>query len=342
MGDTTPQNNTLPPGLLRAPFPYFGGKSVIAAQVWRWLGDVSKYIEPFFGSGPVLLQRPGYDARRHTETVNDADGLLCNFWRAVSADADAVARYADWPVNENDLHARHMWLVGQKDALQTRLEGDPYYYDSQIAGWWVWGICCWVGAEWCSGKGPWHVVEHQLLRLPTGEQGIKRRIVHITKSGQGIHGMKRPGLGEWFRAIQERLRRVRVCCGDWQRVCRYTPTPHNGRVGVFLDPPYAHTLRDPALYRVESNISMHVQQWCIDRGNNPMVRIVLSGLNSEHDVLLAHHWRKWTWNVNKGYGFQGKRPNRPTRALHACWISPHCLGEVENLSLFRPIIGGST
>lgn len=40
-----------------------------------------------------------------TETINDKDGLVSNFWRPVQAEPDAVAGHADWPVNENDLHA---------------------------------------------------------------------------------------------------------------------------------------------------------------------------------------------------------------------------------------------
>jgi site-specific DNA-adenine methylase len=41
--------------LLRAPFPWFGGKSRIAHLVWERFGDVAHYIEPFAGSLAVLL-----------------------------------------------------------------------------------------------------------------------------------------------------------------------------------------------------------------------------------------------------------------------------------------------
>lgn len=118
---------------MRAPFPYFGGKSTIAGEVWRRFGDVPNYVEPFFGSGAVLLARPEWHLGK-METVNDKDGLLANFWRAVVADPEAVAYCADWPVNENDQHARHAWLVSQKETLQERLEGDPEYYDAKVAG----------------------------------------------------------------------------------------------------------------------------------------------------------------------------------------------------------------
>lgn len=29
---------------LKAPFPYFGGKSFIADRVWQWLGEVGNYV----------------------------------------------------------------------------------------------------------------------------------------------------------------------------------------------------------------------------------------------------------------------------------------------------------
>jgi hypothetical protein len=120
---------------LKAPFPWFGGKSRVADLVWQRLGaDVCNYVEPFFGSGAVLLGRPGFDAEKMTETINDKDGFVANFWRAISKDPEAVADSSDWPQNENDLHARHAWLVGQRETLVARLEGDPEFFDAKIAG----------------------------------------------------------------------------------------------------------------------------------------------------------------------------------------------------------------
>lgn len=139
---------------LKSPFPWFGGKSKVTPQVWRALGDVQNYAEPFFGSGAVLLGRPSWhDA--NVETVNDADRYIANFWRALQAAPDEVAHYADYPVNECDLEARHLWLVNQgMQHMADNLFNDPDWYDAKIAGWWVWGICSWIGSGWCSGTGP--------------------------------------------------------------------------------------------------------------------------------------------------------------------------------------------
>ena len=131
---------------VRAPFPWFGGKSRAAHLVWEALGDVANYVEPFAGSAAVLLARP--HAPR-CETINDRDGMVANFWRAVRAAPAEVAHHADWPVNEADLHARHRWLIGQRESLTERLIADPEWYDARIAGWWCWGACAWIGDGWC-------------------------------------------------------------------------------------------------------------------------------------------------------------------------------------------------
>ena len=124
-------------GTLAAPFPYFGGKSLACSTVWQAFGDVDNYVEPFCGSAAMLLGAP---EGQRVETINDADGFVANFWRAVSKDDAAVAEALDWPVNEADLFARHIWLVQQSEGLLARLHADPDYYDARIAGWWAWGV----------------------------------------------------------------------------------------------------------------------------------------------------------------------------------------------------------
>ena len=68
--------------ILKAPFPYFGGKLSIADEVWKRIGYVRNYVEPFAGSLAVLLNRPSpFDG---VETVNDYSSHLVNVWRAIS------------------------------------------------------------------------------------------------------------------------------------------------------------------------------------------------------------------------------------------------------------------
>jgi hypothetical protein len=333
----------------KAPFPWFGGKARVAKEVWQHFGDIPSYIEPFFGSGAVLLNRPlPPDAMQPqgVETVNDLDGLVCNFWRALQQDPDAVAQYADWPVNENDLHARHIWLVERKDTLQERLEGDPDYCDAKIAGWWVWGMACWIGGGFCSGEGPWQMVEEdgvrQLVHLGNAGQGVQRRRVQLGNAGQGINLVGdqpdgNPGIGEcgllaWMRALAERLRRVRVCCGDWTRVCGGNSGDAFAHFfaagdlcGIFLDPPYADTAnRTDSIYRQESLTVAHaVRDWAIAHGDDPRLRIALCGYQDEHQ--MPADWKMVKWKAHGGMAGLGNNQGKLNKFRERIWFNKSCL-----------------
>jgi hypothetical protein len=343
----------------KSPYPYFGSKSKIAGAVWERFGDVRGYIEPFFGSGAVLLARPWpFDGM---ETVNDADGLVSNFWRAIQHDPQAVARYADWPTLENDLHARHVWLVERKDRLQAKLEGEPDFYDAKIAGWWVWAMALWIGGEFCSGKGPWkrkkvdgawqlvkdgnagRGVKRQLVHLGDG-RGVKRQRVHLSDGrGQGNPGTGECGLLAWMESLAERFLRVRVCCGDWTRICG----GNSGNAlnhffasgipcGIFLDPPYsAEAGRDPSIYRQESLTVAHdVREWSLDHGDDPRLRIALCGYEGEHK--MPKNWKCLEWKASSGYAQVGKAEGlngKTNRHRDRIWFSPHCLNHTKKKEL---------
>jgi DNA adenine methylase len=320
---------------LKSPFPYIGGKSKIAPTVWQLLGDVPNYVEPFCGSAAVLLARPA-DHNGGIETVNDADGMIANFWRALKYAPEKVAEHADWPVNENDLHARHVWLVGQRESIVARLEGDPEWFDAKVAGWWVWGMACWIGGGFCSGNGPWHVVDGELVRNGDAGQGVTRQCIHLGDAGQGVK-RKTCDLVDYFDALSDRLRNVRVCCGDWSRVCGPTPTVCNGLTGVFLDPPYGTaTGRDMGCYSMDSGIvSNAVRNWCLERGHDPRMRILLAGYDGEHNVLEVDDWHKISWEAYGGYANQNKNGVNNNKRRERLWVSPHCLRFVSGQLRFE-------
>lgn len=349
---------------IKAPFPWFGGKSKVAHIVWERFGaNIPNYVEPFFGSGAVLLERP--EDAIGTETVNDLDGFVANFWRALQYAPDEVIKWADWPVNENDLHARHAWLVrNHLGTLQPMLEGDPDYYDAKVAGWWVWGICQWIGGGWCSGRGPWQANENGVL-AKNGENGVARRIPHLS-GGKGVHraslaGVKRqrPHLGDagagvhqasltssdlyaYMQALSARMRRVRVTSGDWARIVGPSPTYKLGLTGVFLDPPYSDLAdRDSDLYATDSLTVAHdCRTWAMENGDNPLLRIALCGYTGEHDEnMLSGGWTPFYWKANGGYANRGNGKGKENAKKEVIWFSPHCLkpstNDLINLSLFE-------
>ncbi len=408
--------------LLKAPFPYFGGKKTVAHLVWDRLGRVGNYIEPFAGSLAVLLLRPD---QPKVETVNDLDCYLSNFWRATQQAPEQVVEHADGPVNECDLHARHRWLVLSPDAqaFRDRMRTDPDYFDPKIAGWWCWGLCCWIGSGWCDASqlerhanqkpdlaGPYNTglgmgvvatggsAEWQQIPLigdpPRGEHraadGLHQKRPHLSGDNPGSRGMgvhahahlpqgrpqladaydigrgvnasppagltqQLPRLGarfgnadlpgvlnpvaggtcatrqqwllDWFGRLRDRLRNVRVCCGDWSRVCfSESVTTSLGVTGVFLDPPYsAQAGRAKKLYASESlTVAHQVRDWCLERGADPLMRICLAGYAGEgHESLESAGWSVVAWESQGGYGNRSAR-GKANRKKERLWFSPHC------------------
>lgn len=289
---------------LYAPFPWFGGKRRVAPIIWAALGDVPNYVEPFAGSLAVLLGRP-HDPQR--ETVNDKDAYIANFWRAMRSDPEKVAKWADWPINENDLHARHKWLREQKPNLVERAESDMDFCDPKLAGLWCWGICMWIGGKWCG------CTDRRRPKL-----GHRQGILAKNKKGESM---------EYAKWLAERMKDVFVACGDWERVCGRVPTTHQGLTGVFFDPPYSMGVRDDSLYTEDQDgIAPRVLKWCEDHGADPQFRIALCGYDGEHNALEGEGWRVYRWRTAGGYATKKTASNADhNRFKERIWFSPHCL-----------------
>jgi hypothetical protein len=314
--------------VLRSPYPYFGGKRKVAPIVWRAFGDVPNYVEPFFGSGAVLLGRPQIGK---IETINDINAHVSNFWRAVRAEPDAVARYADGAVNEADLHARHAWLVAGAPAHRERMLSEPDYFDAKIAGWWVWGLCAWIGHGWCE---PGRKASRQIPVLSVvnsgGGNGVhasSARLPALGHSGRGSHSPEAGPLADWFGDLQTRLSRVRVACGDWTRVISgavtgATNTRENmGMIpcGVFLDPPYEG---EEGVYVDGGAVAGAVREWALANGDSPRLRIALCGYEG---ASMPSTWREHAWKAAGGYGNRNGGEANENARRERVWLSPHCL-----------------
>ena len=297
---------------LRAPFPWFGGKSKQAAMVWERFGAVQNYVEPFAGSLAVLLGRP--QPFGGAETVNDADGFIVNFWRAVATQPEIVERWCDWPVTDLDLWSRHDWLVKQRETLTAELEADPEFCDPKIAGWWVWGICAWIGSGWCAAT-------RKRQRIHTGDLGMgvhsptSRKRIHTGNAGTGVLAL-----------LAERLRAVRVLCGDFGKALQSGVLRYGTTTAVYLDPPYAYSAkREANLYAKDSGtVSGRVREWCLEHGDRADLRIALAGYEGEHELpgWDCVHWKPPAGMENSAKTATQAKANN---ARERVWFSPHCL-----------------
>lgn len=295
---------------MRAPFPWFGGKSLAAPAVWAALGDVSHYVEPFAGSLAVLLARPGGAGR--SEIVNDLDGMIANFWRSVALRPAEVAAAADYPIVQVDMYARWRDLESRRDGMVEALRADPRWCDPEAAGWWVWGQSAAVGANWLHGYDA-------RPQSPTVALGVHAR----------------DGVGR-IRDVAERLRRVSVWCADWSACVTIGAAGNASPVGVFLDPPYSDT-RAAGCYR-EDDTAVHaaVLHWAMHAP--PQWRIVIAGFDGEHDALDGLGWTRRAWKPPIS-GMHARAPDgrgSRNKAREVLWASPACLPDAV-ISMF----GGS-
>ena len=214
------------------------------------------------------------------------------------------------------------------------------------------GLNSWIGSGWCSGNGPWTVDESGELVRNAG-QGVNRQLPHLGDAGQGGDASspsgtqakastasvlpRDEGLFAYFAELADRLRGVRVCCGDWSRVTGPSVTHRHGMTGVFLDPPYADTAgRTADIYATDSlDVAHDVRRWAIEEGRNPLMRICLAGYEGEHD--MPEDWTVVEWKAQGGFGNQsdtddGGRANAHKERL---WFSPACIKvEKAQRSLF--------
>jgi len=290
---------------LSAPFPYFGGKSKVAETIWSSFGDVRSYIEPFCGSMAVLLHK---QEPTDYEIVNDMDGLLTNFWRAIKHEPEGVAGMAACPPSEIEITARHNWVYERKDCI-VEMQEDPEWYDVKAAAYWVYVRSTFIGSGSFQGKIG--------LRLPRLDVGV------------GIHAACRRGdLDGILCELSDRLERVRIACGSWERVLSKTPlkgfaTP----TAVFLDPPYQSGEFYDGVYEHANDVFGDVRAWAIEHGDDPELRIALCGYEPNE---MPRDWYTVAWKTAGGLGNIGEGGRgRSNRTRERIWFSPHCINPDE-------------
>ena len=133
----------------------------------------------------------------------------------------------------------------------------------------------------------------------------------------------------WLMELSERLRRVRVACGEWDRILGESVTVKHGITGVLLDPPYSSEEHDVTYSADSGDVATKVRDWAIANGDNPALRIALCGYDGEHP--MPKNWEPLAWKARGGYGSQAQGRGRDNAKRERVWFSPHCL---RPMSLF--------
>lgn len=77
---------------MNAVLKYPGAKNRLAKWIVSFIPEHDVYVEPFFGSGAVLFNKP----RSHIETVNDLHSEVVNFFKVLREQGDTLAKAIDY------------------------------------------------------------------------------------------------------------------------------------------------------------------------------------------------------------------------------------------------------
>ena len=291
-------------------FPYVGGKCLVAPEINRQFGAIDTRIDAFTGSSSWILASPPVKY----EIVNDLDGYVVNYLRAVKYAPDEVARHLDFPRAELELIAYHHYTRDRLPELVSRLGGDPEYYDPVIAARWAYVMAHSLMYEY-KRDGGWSVRDGRLVY----ERGTGRIRGSMTSRHLLLTRLlKERRVFEYITSLSERLRCVQVWWNDFEVVVEKADRSEFGVVGVLLDPPYPRHLRDYDYDTDAADVWHRAARWAVSNGDNPRLRIAVCGYNdAESDALFPPSWSRFFW---RRFGL-GRNKDK-----ECVWFSPHCKG----------------
>ena len=190
-------------GKLTQPLKWFGGKHYLAPKIIDLMPPHVHYVEPFFGGGSVLLQKP-YEGI--SEVINDRYGRLSNFWKVIADPAQFEQFYRQV---EALPFSQQLWEESQQPA------------DDPVEA----AVCFFVFARQ-SRAG-------QLKDFATLSRNRTRRAMNEQASAwmTAVAGLPQ---------VHVRLKRVVVLCDDAVNVIRQQDGPNTL---FYCDPPYLHETR---------------------------------------------------------------------------------------------------
>ena len=123
---------------MKAIAKYPGSKWSLADWIIDFFPEHHSYLEPFFGSGAVLFNKP----RSHIETVNDLDGNVVNLFECIREDPEKLARYVYYTPYAREAYEKAFNGVVPEDKFERALNfyirlnmGHGFRTNGEKVGW---------------------------------------------------------------------------------------------------------------------------------------------------------------------------------------------------------------
>ncbi len=96
---------------MKAVVKYPGSKWSLAKWIIGYFPEHHSYLEPFFGSGAVLFNKP----RSNIETVNDLDGNVVNLFECIKEDPQKLARMVHFTPYAREVYEKAYEIAPDED-----------------------------------------------------------------------------------------------------------------------------------------------------------------------------------------------------------------------------------
>lgn len=238
---------------MRTVLKYPGSKWNIASKLVELLPEHHSYVEPFFGSGAVLFNKPVSDI----ETINDLDSDVTNLFRCIQKDAERLARLVmTTPFSREEYDKQY------ESVLETL-----YVSNFQRAAGFL--VRCWQGHG---------------FRTNVYKVGWKNDVVGRERAYALWSWYRLP---EWIIDIAERLRMVQI---ENRPALEVIERFNYSNVFMYIDPPYVLGTRTGKQYKHEMSDADHEE--LLKLLLQSRAKIMLSGYESElyNNYLIG--WEK--------------------------------------------------
>lgn len=241
------------PKRMRQIVKYPGSKWNIAPQLVELIPEHHSYVEPFFGSGAVLFNKPVSDI----ETINDLDHDVVNLFRCIQKDSERLARLV-------------MTTPFSREEYERQFEGCTstlYASNFQRAAGFL--IKCWQGHG---------------FRTNGYKVGWKNDVVGREKAYALWNWYRLP---DWIIDITERLRKVQI---ENRPALEVIERFNYSQVFMYLDPPYMLGTRSGKQYMHEMTDAEHEE--LLQMILQSRAKIMISGYETDMYNDYLSGWEK--------------------------------------------------
>lgn len=286
--------------MLKAPFPWLGGKQKLLELLLAVMPPHDNYCEPFGGAGALLFAKP----KAKLEVYNDIDSGLVNVFR--------VLRDPKWAKRLQEL--LNLTPYAREEYLDCRATWMSAPDEVEMARRWLVVALMSFGGKFGHGWGYTIRYDHD-AKSPC--QATKFR----------SHTQLLPEFGH-------RLAHVQVEHGDYAKVITTYDDP---RTLFYCDPPYLAETRKAGGYAHEMSDADHVrmlEMLCSIRG-----MVMLSGYDSPLYAEALQGWRRvdkltsaHVAGRTRKSNLQGKGAAKERQSRTECiWLSPNAVAHQPTL-----------